>query len=59
MYLEDIYTVSANVAGIPGISVPSGMLVRDGVSLPVGIQFLAPAFREDLLFQAGREVESI
>ena len=59
MYLEDIYTVSANVAGVPGISVPSGKLMRDGVALPVGIQFLAAPFQEDLLFTAGKAVEQI
>lgn len=59
MYLEDIYTVTANVAGIPGISVPSGALSRDGVTLPVGIQFVAAKFREDLLFQAGHAVENL
>lgn len=59
MYLEDIYTVSANVAGVPGISVPSGKLVRDGVSLPVGIQFIAAPFQEDVLFVAGKAVEQI
>lgn len=59
MYLEDIYTVTANVAGIPGISVPSGALLRDGALLPVGIQFVAAKFREDLLFQAGHAVEDL
>ncbi len=57
MYLEDIFTVTANIAGIPGISVPSGHVTRDGVSLPVGIQFMAPAFQEEVLFQAGQDVE--
>ncbi len=57
MYLEDIYTVTANVAGLPAISVPSGTVTRDGSALPVGIQFLAPAFQEKLLFQIGTAVE--
>ena len=57
MYLEDIFTVPANIAGIPGISVPSGTVVRDGVSLPIGIQFMAAPFAEDHLFAAGRAVE--
>ena len=57
MYLEDIFTVTANIAGIPSISVPSGRVLRDGVSLPVGIQFMAPSFQEDVLFQIGNEVE--
>lgn len=57
MYLEDIFTVSANIAGIPGISVPSGTVVRDGVDLPVGIQFMSAPFQEDTLFFAGKAVE--
>lgn len=59
MYLEDIYTVTANVAGLPAISVPAGTLVRDGVQLPIGIQFLAPAFQEQVLFQIGTAVEGV
>ena len=59
MYLADIFTVPANLAGIPGISVPSGTAQRDGRDLPLGIQFLAPHFREDLLFVAGRSLESV
>lgn len=57
MYIEDIFTVSANIAGIPGISLPSGTVTRDGTALPVGIQFMAPAFQENVLFHAGNEVE--
>lgn len=57
MYLEDIFTVSANVAGIPAISVPSGTVSRDGVSLPLGFQIMSPNFREDILFKIGKELE--
>jgi aspartyl-tRNA(Asn)/glutamyl-tRNA(Gln) amidotransferase subunit A len=49
MYLTDIYTVSANLAGIPGISVPCG--TDNG--LPVGVQFMAPKWREDTLLRLG------
>jgi len=42
MYLSDIYTVSANLAGIPGISIPCGL--SDG--MPVGLQLLGPALDE-------------
>ena len=48
MYLTDIYTVSANLAGIPGISVPCGTV--DG--LPVGAQFMAPAWHEAVALKA-------
>jgi len=57
MYIEDIFTVSANIAGVPGISVPGGTVIRDGVSLPVGIQFMAAAFQEDALFRMGTAIE--
>ncbi|MDD5674309.1 MAG: amidase family protein, partial [Chitinivibrionales bacterium] len=43
MYLTDIYTVAANLAGIPGISVPCG----ECEGLPIGVQFMAPPWRED------------
>ena len=49
MYLEDVFTLPASLAGIPGISFPVGF---DGRGLPIGIQLLGPHFREDLLFQA-------
>ena len=57
MYLEDIFTVTANIAGIPGISIPSGVVTREGKALPVGIQFMASAFQEETLFQIGEDVE--
>jgi aspartyl-tRNA(Asn)/glutamyl-tRNA(Gln) amidotransferase subunit A len=57
MYLEDIFTVTANIAGIPGISVPSGTVKRDGVDLPVGLQLMTARKREDLLFQAAKAYE--
>lgn len=57
MYLGDIFTVPANIAGIPAISVPSGTVVRDGAELPVGIQFMAAPFHEDRLFAIGKSAE--
>jgi aspartyl-tRNA(Asn)/glutamyl-tRNA(Gln) amidotransferase subunit A len=51
--LADIFTCSANLAGLPALSFPAG--VENG--LPVGMQFLAPAFAEDRLFDACRELE--
>jgi aspartyl-tRNA(Asn)/glutamyl-tRNA(Gln) amidotransferase subunit A len=48
MYLSDIYTVAANMAGIPAISIPSG--IHASTQMPLGVQFMAPAFaEEDLL----------
>jgi aspartyl-tRNA(Asn)/glutamyl-tRNA(Gln) amidotransferase subunit A len=49
MYLEDLYTVSANLAGIPGISLPCGF-TQSG--LPIGLQLQAPAFEEERLLRA-------
>lgn len=49
MYLEDIYTVSSNLAGIPGISLKSG---ASASGLPTGVQILAPVFMEETLFRA-------
>lgn len=54
MYLEDIFTVTANLTGMPAISVPMG-----GTGLPTGIHFTAPFGAEHLLFAIGAEVEKI
>ncbi|MFA5652432.1 MAG: Asp-tRNA(Asn)/Glu-tRNA(Gln) amidotransferase subunit GatA, partial [Candidatus Paceibacterota bacterium] len=54
MYLEDIFTVPVNVAGVPGISVPSGVKKVDGKDLPIGIQFVADYGREDKLFSVSK-----
>jgi aspartyl-tRNA(Asn)/glutamyl-tRNA(Gln) amidotransferase subunit A len=59
MYLEDIFTVSANITGVPGISVPNGTVVREGTQLPIGIQFMADHFHEPYLFGIGRDVEKL
>ena len=54
MYLSDIYTITTNLAGIPGLSVPCG-LTRSG--LPIGMQLLAPAFAEENLLRTARVFE--
>ncbi len=54
MYLSDIYTVSVNLAGIPGISVPCG---TSSSGLPIGLQLLAPALKESDLIRAAFLVE--
>jgi aspartyl-tRNA(Asn)/glutamyl-tRNA(Gln) amidotransferase subunit A len=56
MYLNDIYTISANLAGICGISVPCGTH-SDG--MPIGVQFMAAAFNEEQLIRAGSAVERL
>jgi aspartyl-tRNA(Asn)/glutamyl-tRNA(Gln) amidotransferase subunit A len=48
MYLEDVFTLPASLAGLPGISFPVGF---DAKGLPVGMQLLAPHFREEVLLQ--------
>lgn len=58
MYLSDIFTVSANIAGIPAISVPTGTVKREEKNLPVGVQLMALWFREDILFYLGKQIES-
>ncbi len=54
MYLADLFTVPANIAGIPALSVPMGDVSYEGALLPVGLQFMAGEGREDVLFAAGR-----
>jgi aspartyl-tRNA(Asn)/glutamyl-tRNA(Gln) amidotransferase subunit A len=57
MYLNDVATIPANLAGVPGISVPSGLADEDG--LPVGVQFLAPAMADDRLYRVGAVLERL
>jgi aspartyl-tRNA(Asn)/glutamyl-tRNA(Gln) amidotransferase subunit A len=57
-YLEDIFTVTANIVGVPAISIPSGFLEINDKNLPLGIQFMAPHGREDLLFEIGKKFET-
>lgn len=54
MYLTDIATISANLAGIPGMSVPAGF-DKDG--MPIGLQILAPQLKESRLFNAAHKFE--
>jgi aspartyl-tRNA(Asn)/glutamyl-tRNA(Gln) amidotransferase subunit A len=54
MYLNDVFTVTANIAGLPGISVPVGL---DGQGRPLGLQLIAPHFKEETLIQAGSALE--
>jgi aspartyl-tRNA(Asn)/glutamyl-tRNA(Gln) amidotransferase subunit A len=54
MYLNDVLTVPANLAGLPSLSIPAG-LSKEG--LPLGLQLIGPAFDENVLFQAGHVLE--
>lgn len=54
MYLNDVLTVPANLAGLPAISIPAG-LSKEG--LPLGLQLIGPAFDENVLFRSGRVLE--
>ncbi len=54
MYLSDIFTVNANLAGIPGINLPVGL---SSDKLPIGVQILAPAFREEDLLRFAYYIE--
>lgn len=54
MYLADIFTISCNLAGLPGISVPFS---ESAEGLPIGVQLLAPWWEDGRLFQVGRQLE--
>ncbi|HQR80352.1 MAG TPA: Asp-tRNA(Asn)/Glu-tRNA(Gln) amidotransferase subunit GatA [Actinomycetota bacterium] len=55
MYLQDIATIPANLAGVPGMSLPVGL---DGEGLPVGLQFMAPAMADHRMYKAGAALEA-
>jgi aspartyl-tRNA(Asn)/glutamyl-tRNA(Gln) amidotransferase subunit A len=54
MYLNDVFTVTGNLAGLPGISVPAGL---DGKGLPLGLQILAKPFDEEMMFRVSGFIE--
>jgi aspartyl-tRNA(Asn)/glutamyl-tRNA(Gln) amidotransferase subunit A len=54
MYLNDVFTVPASMAGLPGITLPAGLSAS---GLPLGLQIVAPAFGEETLFRAASVVE--
>ncbi|HOX91224.1 MAG TPA: Asp-tRNA(Asn)/Glu-tRNA(Gln) amidotransferase subunit GatA [Candidatus Paceibacterota bacterium] len=56
MYLCDIFSAPANLANIPAITIPSG---KTNEGLPFGVQITAPFLREDVLFQIGKDIESL
>jgi aspartyl-tRNA(Asn)/glutamyl-tRNA(Gln) amidotransferase subunit A len=54
MYLNDIFTVTVNLAGLPGLSVPAGL---DAQGLPLGLQLIGRSLDEGTLFQLGAALE--
>jgi len=54
MYLADVYTISANLAGLPGLSIPAGL---SAAHLPIGMQFIGPALSESTVLRAARMYE--
>ncbi len=54
MYLEDVFTLPPSLAGVPGLSVPCGF---DVAGLPIGLQLIGPAFREDTILRVGHAYE--
>jgi aspartyl-tRNA(Asn)/glutamyl-tRNA(Gln) amidotransferase subunit A len=53
MYLSDLLTIPANMAGLPGLSIPCGL----SEGLPVGLQLIGPQFSENVLFRVGHALE--
>jgi len=56
MYLADIFTVPVSLAGVPAISIPGGSVQREGVALPVGVQYIAPHGGDARLFDLGKKI---
>ena len=56
MYRQDIFTVPVNLTGVPAITFPMGVVKRERVDLPVGVQYIAPHGGDSLLFAAGKSI---
>jgi len=56
MYRQDIFTVPVNLTGVPAISFPMGVVKRDSIDLPVGVQYIAPHSGEARLFDIGKRM---
>jgi aspartyl-tRNA(Asn)/glutamyl-tRNA(Gln) amidotransferase subunit A len=56
MYLEDIFTVTANITGLPALSVPCGSISINNKKLPIGLQLTGRHSEEDALFVAGKDL---
>jgi aspartyl-tRNA(Asn)/glutamyl-tRNA(Gln) amidotransferase subunit A len=59
MYLNDIYTIGANLAGLPAISIPCGFVQEGGKDLPVGLQLVGPHFAESRLLSVSHQYQQI
>jgi aspartyl-tRNA(Asn)/glutamyl-tRNA(Gln) amidotransferase subunit A len=59
MYMADVYTLPASLAGVCAISVPAGTVDAGGVQLPVGLQVIAPALGESAMFRAASGIERL
>jgi aspartyl-tRNA(Asn)/glutamyl-tRNA(Gln) amidotransferase subunit A len=59
MYLNDIYTIGANLAGLPAISIPAGFVAENGKELPVGLQLVGPHFAESRLLSASHQYQKL
>ncbi len=57
MYLQDVFTLALNLAGVCGLSLPCGFAMRDGRPLPVGLQVMGPAFGEAILLKTAYAYE--
>jgi aspartyl-tRNA(Asn)/glutamyl-tRNA(Gln) amidotransferase subunit A len=58
MYLNDVYTVNSNLAGIPGLSIQGGLDTSKGTPLPIGLQLFGPVFAEEKLLRIARMYEA-
>jgi aspartyl-tRNA(Asn)/glutamyl-tRNA(Gln) amidotransferase subunit A len=56
MYLTDIFTVPMNLTGVPALSIPMGTVERDGLALPVGVQYIGPHAGDRRLFDIGKRI---
>jgi aspartyl-tRNA(Asn)/glutamyl-tRNA(Gln) amidotransferase subunit A len=59
VYLADVFTITANMVGVPAMSVPSGFAEAEGKQMPLGIQFIASHGQEKSLFEIGKKFETI